>query len=114
MLSSQLALYGLEALRDGDPYITTLIRQAPIIEAIKSYKIWEDAVKYAEEQSNVSEGKKEIVAIHILFVNLEQNTINEFFSIDDLNSITVSALFCFSPNDSENTIVKTNVALLLF
>ena len=113
MLSSQLAQYGLEALRDGDPYVAVPIKQAEIISNLKGSALWEDVIYYADVQSQKSKENGKIVEISILHVDFITNSVVEPTSTFFLDSITNSIILCFKPEEEEN-LIDVNLALILF
>lgn len=114
MLSSQLAQYGLEALRDGDPYVAVPIKQANIISNLKGSALWEDVIYYADVQAQKSKENGKIVEISILHVDFITNSVVEPTTIEFLDFVTNYIILCFAPEDEEKNLIKVNLALILF
>ena len=114
MLSNQLAQYGLEALRDGDPYIAVHIKQAEIISNLKGSALLEDVIYYADVQAQKSKENGKIVEISILHVDFSTNSVVEPTSALFLDFVTNYIIMCFAPEDEEKNLIDVDIALILF
>lgn len=120
MWSSQLALHGLVAIEEGNPYITALISQEETIEKFKSIprfkEIWDKALGIA--QTLIPEDKQGVSHIQLIYVCFVSNTvqlIGDDFNFSAINSHTILHTNHISETAQVTSpLIKAEVNIVLF
>lgn len=121
MLSSQLALYGLEALEEGNPYIAAFISQKTIIEKFSSIprfkEIWDRAISIAKQL--IPEDKQGVVHVQLVFACFLSNTvqiIGDDFDLSIINSHAIlhSKSSRINSDGTSTSLIRAEVNIILF
>jgi len=121
MLSSQLALYGLQPIEYGNPFITSFISQEKIIEEFSSIHrfkgIWDKAMEIAHRLvPEDHQGVVQVQLVYACFVSSTVKIIDDDFdwSIVNSHAILHSKLSINSKNETSASLIKANVNVVLF
>jgi len=123
MLSSQLALHGLQPIEYGNPFITSFISQENVIEEFslipRFKKIWDRAMQIANRLvPDNHQGVVHVQLVYACFISSTVKIIDDDFDWSIVNSHTIlhSKLSINSKNDTETSasLIKANVNIVLF